>query len=206
MHLSCAIATSESVISKIISRTCTLFDNNFLQKKGRFSKCGLLKYFPIILIFFQSVWYFTCKTSQNLGLFYSGDPWIVIILLVLLLFVCRSNEWDASALSFSSSSDLDGVRGTNLKLVEIKKILTAFHQVIRFHGWSSFTVPAPWQKSDLAHRSNTGCASEQDPVLSDTRWTTVEGFFHIKSHPLWKSWTSLEQGGRLGDSLESFLA
>lgn len=42
------------ITSKIIPRTCTLFDNNFLHGKGRFSKYGLLKYFAIILFFFYS--------------------------------------------------------------------------------------------------------------------------------------------------------
>lgn len=204
VHLNCAIAAGEVggnspaahnkvrsaiFVSKTVSRTRSLFDNNFLQGKGTFSKCGLLKYFPIILIFFQSDWYVICKTSQNPGLYYAGDPWIVFILLVLLLFVCRDNEWDASDLSFSSSSDLDGNQGTNLKLVEIKKILTYFQQFARFCGWSGVTALAPQQKSRLAHRSNTGCASEHEPVLSNTAWRTPGVFFHIKSHPLWRSCT-----------------
>lgn len=122
-------------MSKIVSRMCALFDNNFLQEQGRFfSKCGLLKYFPIVQIFFQSAWYFTCKTSQNPCLFYSGGPWIVFILLVLLLFVCRDYEWDASDLSFPSSRGLDGDQGTNLKLVEIKKSSQISNRSLGFMG------------------------------------------------------------------------
>ena len=45
----------------------------------------------------------------------------MIVLLVLLLFACRDNEQYASAFSSSSSSDLHGDQGTNVKLAEIKK-------------------------------------------------------------------------------------
>lgn len=147
VHLNCAIATSEVGYKQNNFQNMYSFWQQFLAKERQVFQMWLTEIRSNHTFFFfpQSAWYFTCKPSQNLGLFYSGDPWIVIILLVLLLFVCGSNEWDASALSFSSSSDLDGDWGTNLKLVEIKKNPHRFpagHQVswvIKFHSACSLT-------------------------------------------------------------------
>lgn len=117
----------------------------FLAEEGCVSQFGSLKYFPIT------------------GLLHS-DHWIVSTWLVFFLFVCRNSLKFIIFLEQTSSSDLNGDQEAKLKFLEIKNPCD-FQQVIRFHGWSGFIVPAPQKKAASACYSNTGCVSEHQPVL-----------------------------------------
>lgn len=74
---------------------CSLSDNNILQEKD-FQDVTYRSNFQSCWFFFHSPWYFPYKRCQRPGLFYSGNPWVVNMLLVVL-FVCRDNEWGASS-------------------------------------------------------------------------------------------------------------
>lgn len=100
------------------------FTTIFCQRKADFQDVAYRSTFQLHYFFFHSPWYFTSTRSQNPGLFYSGNPWIVIMLLVLP-FVCRDNEqgilwcWfghsSQSHYPFISTADI--VFGPNIKCV-----------------------------------------------------------------------------------------
>lgn len=90
--------------------------------------------------FSHSPWYFIFKRCQRPCLFYSGNPWIVNMLLVVL-FVCRDNEWGASGFILFLRLEL-GPKDLHLvetnRIVEMKESSVSL-QVTGCHGWWGLT-------------------------------------------------------------------